>query len=311
MASRRATVVSAVSISDLLPSWVRSLEARNRSVKTVTVYKAHLARFVRWLAGQGSSTAVTAITKADMERYFAESLKAGRAAKSVADYHAVLKVFFHWCAEEGEITRSPMTGIPAPDVPESPVPLLPDAFLSALLRTCEGPEHRSFMERRDAAILRVFIDCGLRRSEVASMTVAGTDLIRCEADVLGKGRKQRTVAFHKKTLVALDRYLRIRRRHPNAANPALWLGGKGAMHHDGIYRVVKRRAKQAEIPVRVWPHAFRHGWSHQWLEEGGQEHAGAIMAGWESPDQFKRYGAAGAAKRAREAAKKMQGGDRL
>jgi integrase/recombinase XerC len=48
---------------------------------------------------------------------------------------------------------------------------------------------------------------------------------------MGKGRRPRSCPFGQKTAAALDRYLRLRIRHPRASEQALWLGerGKGPM----------------------------------------------------------------------------------
>lgn len=307
----RALRTSQVTITDLLPSWQRSLEARNLAPLSIMGYSKRLARFLRWLAAEERGDVVSEVTKADIERYLADSLRNGAAPKSVSDYHGALLVFFRWCEDEGEVTRSPMRGVRAPIVTVQPPSLLRDEDLADLLRTCEGPGDKGFMARRDAAILRMLIDCGVRLSELAGMTLASLNLTTYEVTVLGNGRKMRTVAFHSRTAQALDRYLRIRQRHVCAHHDALWLGSKGDLTDDGIYQVVKRRAQQAGIPARVWPHLLRHGWAHQWLKEGGQEHALAKMAGWSNTQMAGRYGAALAEERARDEAKRMKGGDRL
>lgn len=307
----RSIGVSAVTLTDLLPSWERSMQARNLARRSVEEYGKRIVRFIRWLHRQddgGRVDRLSAVTKADVERYLAESLRDGAAAKSVQDYHGALKTFYNWCVAEGELTRSPMDGIRTPLVPDSPPPMLRDEDLLDLIKACEGND---FAARRDMAIIRLLIDCGLRLSELAGIMLDDLNLARGEVLVHGKGRKDRTVPYHSKTAQALDRYLRIRARHMDAAKDALWLGGKGTLKSNGVYQIVKRRAALARIPQRVWPHLLRHGWADNWLEEGGQEHAGARLAGWSSPDQFKRYGAAREEERAREAAKKMKGGDRL
>ena len=57
-----------------------------------------------------------------------------------------------------------MANMKAPILPETPTPILTKDDLRRLLAVCEGD--RSFEGRRDAAILRLMIDTGLRRSEV-------------------------------------------------------------------------------------------------------------------------------------------------
>lgn len=78
-----------------------------------------------------------------------------------------------------------MRNMRPPSVPVPPVPVLDDAQLKALLATCKGS---SFADRRDLAILLVFIDTGARRSEVAGLRVDDIDADRGVLRVTGKGR---------------------------------------------------------------------------------------------------------------------------
>jgi len=102
-----------------------------------------------------------------------------------------------------------------------------------------------FAGRRDAAILRLFIDTGARRAEVANLrwTPADPDTNDIDLDaglvrVLGKGRRERLLSIGMKTVKSLDRYLRLREGHAAAATPWLWLGLKGRLTDSGIAQMV-------------------------------------------------------------------------
>ena len=87
--------------------------------------------------------------------------------------------------------------------------MLSDAELARILKACAGKE---FRDRRDEAVIRVLLDCGIRVSELCGLTVDGVDLDREMALVTGKGNKVRPVYFGARTARALDRYLRERAR---------------------------------------------------------------------------------------------------
>jgi len=65
----------------------------------------------------------------------------------------------------------------------------------------------------------------------------------------------------------------------------------------GIYQMVKRRGEQAG--VQVYPHRFRHHFSHSWLERGGAEGDLMELNGWSSPQMLLRYGGSARGARAR------------
>ena len=61
--------------------------------------------------------------------------------------------------------------------------------------------------------------------------------------------------------------------------------------------MVKRRGEQAE--VEVYPHRFRHHFSHTWLERGGAEGDLMELNGWSSPQMLEWYGGSARGARAR------------
>jgi site-specific recombinase XerD len=96
-----------------------------------------------------------------------------------------------------------------PAVPEQPVPVLTDEELIGLLATCNGA---SFENRRDEAVLRLFLDTGIRSGELIGLTLDDVDLPGQVAVVMGKGGRGRTVPCGIRTTEALRKYLKARRR---------------------------------------------------------------------------------------------------
>jgi integrase len=70
----------------------------------------------------------------------------------------------------GDLDASPMAGMNPPQIPDEPPPVLTDDELRRLLKSCEG---RDFADRWDAAILRLFLDTGVRVSEAAGIMLPG------------------------------------------------------------------------------------------------------------------------------------------
>jgi site-specific recombinase XerC len=135
-----------------------------------------------------------------------------------------------------------MAGMNPPHIPDEPPPVLTDDELRRLLKACEG---RDFNDRRDAAIIRLFLDTGVRVAEAAGIMLPGDlDLDDQVAIVLGKGRRPRAVPFGRKTALALDRCLRMRATHPFAHLPNLWLGQAGAMTPSGCTKSSRHEARR-------------------------------------------------------------------
>ena len=115
------------------------------------------------------------------------------------------------------IKRSPMEKMKSPTVPEEPPPVITDDELRRLLHACEG---RDFYARRDTAIIRLLLDTGMRRAEIANLKVEDVDWTNNVVHVMGKGRRPRACPFGRKTAQALDRYLRARAEYRGRASGA-------------------------------------------------------------------------------------------
>ena len=163
-----------------------------------------------------------------------------------------------------------------------------------MLAACKGG---GLDNRRDAAIIGLFKDTGIRRAELAGIAVTEVDVRNREAIVTGKGNKQRTVRFTYDTARAIDRYLRERAKHRNASSRALWLGVRGPMTASGIAQMIERRGLEAG--VEIYPHKFRHTFSHVFLDRGGAEGDLMELNGWTSPQMLNRYGRSARSARAR------------
>jgi integrase/recombinase XerC len=282
------------------------MRARNLSASTQHTYLQSALQLVTFLADRGV-TAPEKIEKTHVEEFIA-TLAETRSAGTASVRFRALQQWFAWMVDEEEITSSPMARMRPPVVPEQPPPVLDGSQVHALLAACDG---RSFADRRDAALVALLLDTGVRLAEVTTVELADLDMRRQELTVLGKGRRARTVRFGSFTARAVDRYLRIRARHRRADFGALWLAERGgAMTSSGIAQAVKRRGELAGIPG-LHPHQLRHTSVHEWLADGGAEGDAMQFFGWKSRQMLGRYGASAAAERARAAHRRHGMLDRL
>jgi site-specific recombinase XerD len=233
----------------------------------------------------------------------------GQTAGTIQTRWRGLRRFVNWLLAEEIITADPLVGIVIDKPEPPPVPVLIDEELAALIAACKG---KGFRERRDEAVIRLLIDCGLRVSEVTGIDLADLDLDGESVRVTGKGSRVRNAYFGAKTGQAIDRYLRERSKHRYAASTALFLGERGRFTPDGMRERVKVRAEMAGLdPAAVHPHRFRHTNAHDFLLAGGQERDLKRLMGWRSDTMLERYGASAADHRAREAARRLKRGDRV
>lgn len=288
-------------IGILARSFRRSLVPTEYSPSTVRIYTISVAQLADFLAQRNMPLVVANITAEHINEFLADVLQRRSAGTAVTRYRGV-RAFFRWAFVEGEITQNPMARIKRPKEPESPPTMLKEEELSRLIKTCEGTD---FEARRDTAIIRLFIDTGMRRSEMAYIPLGDLDLDNHQVRVTGKASRNtaartRVVHFGRKAALAIDRYLRIRSKHEHARTTALWLGRQGPLQDGAIDLMIRRRARQAGLPP-THSHIFRHGFAHDWLSGGGQERDLMMLTGWRSSAMLARYAASAAAERAQVA----------
>lgn len=288
-----------------LKSFRIHLRAQNAAPRTIETYLESLCQFGAFLERQGMPTDVEHITREHVESFIAELLEKWKPATADNRYRGLHR-FFAWLVDDAEVIKhSPMVRMKPPKIPDNPPQLLSDVEIKALLKSMDG---KSFYDRRDTALIRMLLDTGLRRAELGNLAVRDIDFDVNVAMVMGKGRRPRGVPFGRKTALALDRYLTARDTRRDKDAPELWLGRTGPMTPDGVYQTVCARAKKAGLG-HVWPHLFRHTFSHRWLMAGGAEGDLMRITGWKSRSMVDRYGRSAAEERAREAHRRIAPGD--
>jgi site-specific recombinase XerD len=295
---RTTTTTTARVVDDLAlnaAAFDHHLDAEGKSPATRDAYTKATTQLEGFLARQGMPLVVGSIRREHIESFLIHMRERGMAPATVAQRYRSIQQFFKFLLAEGEIRETPLRNISPPKVPDNPPPVVTLDEMRSLLRTCDGT---TFADRRDAAILSLFYDSGMRRAEMAGIRVSDLDQAAKSVTVTGKGRRQRTVRYGPDMARTLDRYLRRRAEHHFADSDLLWLGERGPLSVFGIEQVVQRRAQNAGLP-HVHCHLFRHAFADSYLSSGGNEGDLMQLAGWRSRQMVDRYARAVAADRAR------------
>lgn len=152
-----------------------------------------------------------------------------------------------------QLTENPVADLEYPKLRKSLPKYLTMEQSAALLQAVSGPN-----AKRDYAILMIFLNCGIRRSELVGLNL--TDVYEDRLRVVGKGNKERFVYFGAACRKAIDAYLPERNKKFLSDNRALF-GSRdnNRISVTAVHRMVKKALLQAGLdPDQYSAHKLRH-----------------------------------------------------
>lgn len=152
-----------------------------------------------------------------------------------------------------QLSENPVADLEYPKLRKSLPKYLTMSESAALLKSVSGVN-----QKRDYAILMLFLNCGIRRSELVGLNI--NDVYEDRIRVIGKGNKERFVYFGSSCRKAIDAYLPERNKQVLTDNRALF----GSRDHNrisvsAVHRLVKKALLQAGLdPDQYSAHKLRH-----------------------------------------------------
>ncbi|MFE6304961.1 tyrosine-type recombinase/integrase [Nocardiopsis sp. NPDC057823] len=323
----------------LIDSWARWLRAdvnsagEPKSDFTIRNYTSTIRRLGDHLAAEGlvgeepgatGLIEVAAVTRQDIAGWLGK-LRRESSANNANHHHRNLTAFYQWAIHEEELLhKNPMNSVKAfPPGQVDRTPYRADQ-IKAILKASDRP---GFLPRRDHAILRMFLDTGVRVGGLVAMRYdpdfpradnpGKNDVFLDEPVPLVrlrmKGGRVIFVDIGSKTAVALDRYLRERAKAPGAGLPNLWLSrdGLSALGTRGVRALVRRRTDDAGYPeLRSHPHKWRRTVAVDHLRNEISDRTIMRRLGWKSSTMIDLYASEAADALAWEESQKHRIADR-
>ena len=184
----------------------------------------------------------------------ADRSDSGIGASSRARKLSSIKSFFKYLTvRTKQLAENPVAELEYPKLRKSLPRYLKMDQAEALLRSVSGPN-----QKRDYAILMLFLNCGIRRSELVALNL--TDVYEDRIRVVGKGNKERTVYFGSACRKALDIYLVERNKKVLSDNKALFGSRDGnRISVSAVHRLVKKHLLAAGLDATQFSaHKLRH-----------------------------------------------------
>jgi len=259
-----------------LQELIRYFDTYNRSEGkspfTLRWYRETLNTFLRWLVETERPVTLGSIDENGV-REFILWMQARRihgheiTASTVNSRVRALRSFFNWLYRKGYTGSHLLQDVKPPRLPKVMVDTLTDEEIARIMASLD----RSTMAgSRNIAILAMFLDSGLRLSELVGLKAANVHIEDQYVKVMGKGSKERMVAFGNTARNALLNYavhFRGEPAHPGVEEFFLTLDGY-PMSRQGVISLLRRVGAVAGVP-RLHAHLCRHTYATNFLINGG------------------------------------------
>jgi len=291
---------------DTLGPFTNWLQKHDHAPYTIRAYLVAMRDFCAWFQETTREELTPErITPLDVRQYRQHLTTVRRLkASTINNYLAGVRAYAQWAKQTRRAHHDPTEGIKSLRIaPQTPHWLTRSEQYALVrgaredvqlgdLRAKGNPAHLgAIWPRRDLALVLLFLNTGLRLSEVADLHTNDVD-IRDRSGLLqvgsGKGRKARTVPLNKGARNALEAWLKAR-QGLSTQDPCLFLSQKGGrLTPRAIGFRIRTLAKKAHLND-VSPHTLRHSFAKNLVDAGVGLEKVATLLGHESLDTTRLY----------------------
>lgn len=250
----------------------------NKSPNTVKEYNYDLAHFLKFIMHHFGISSEENIKNIDIHNMDIDTLKriklddihaflyyltdtyhskaATRARKA-----ASIRVFFSYLSQKEKILEvNPAQGLETPKLDKRLPKYLTLEQSKQLLKVTESATDEN--KERDFAIITLFLNCGMRLSELVGINIKDINFSDNKLNVIGKGNKERTIYLNKACMEAIKKYLAVRPHEGVKFNSkdALFLSKrKERISNRMVQEIVKRELARAGLDISKYSvHKLRH-----------------------------------------------------
>lgn len=259
-----------------------SITILNKSPNSVKEYNYDLNTFLKYMKIHFKLTKETDLKKINIKDFSLDTLK----RITLEDIHSFLsylalnqqskpatrarkistiRIFFSYLSQKAHlITENPAQNLETPKLDKRLPKYLSLDDSKKLLNVTESDENDENKER-DYAIITLFLNCGLRLSELVGINISNIDFSENKLTVIGKGNKERTIYLNKACVKAIQEYLSVRptegvKNDSKASNKALFLSKRRErISNRTVQYIVDKELTKAGLDTSKYStHKLRH-----------------------------------------------------
>ena len=259
-----------------------SVTILNKSPNSVKEYNYDIANFLKFMMIHFKLTNETDYEQIDITKFTEQDLK----KITLSDIHSyvshlaidnkskattrarkisTIRIFFKYLSQKTNILEvNPAQNLETPKLEKRMPKYLSLDDSKKLLNAADNQDNRNY--KRDYAITTLFLNCGMRLSELVGINMNDIDFNECKMTVIGKGNKERTIYLNKSCMVAINDYISSRppqsliKRDSKNSEKALFLSEqKKRISNRTVQAIINKELQQAGLDSKnLSVHKLRH-----------------------------------------------------
>lgn len=237
------------------------------SPHTLKAYKKDLESFLSYCMQEYKIKDLTDINYPMVRRWIVILSDKGLETKTINRKCSSLKTYFKFLQKIEVLSESPMQGHKQlKSTPKLVVPLT-EVELQNLMSTYDDSNYEG---SRDALILELLYNTGIRRAELISIEIDDLDFANAQLKVIGKRNKARLIPLLPNVVNRIQSYLNFRSQQIGAnRSQYLFINARGqAMNPSKIYSCVTKFLSVVSTKKKLSPHVLRHSFATHLLNRG-------------------------------------------
>lgn len=261
------------------------------SARTMEYYKENIPKFIDYLNKEHllftEFYESDDLTRDHVLGYLSFLRESGRKNTTINTYFRAVKVFLHYCIDEGYCSPDVLRKVKFLKSDQEPVIPLSEWEVDEIdglfsMKTESGT--------RNLCIVHLMLDAGFRSSDVVNLRYSNINFDSNYLTIKGKGDKFRTVILCPKLKRMLYHYLlKYRSYDPQDDYPVFVQIGTTQPINSNVIKQLFSRIKVASGLDRVHPHLLRHTFATSYIMGGGNMEFLRIMLGHADYETTKMY----------------------
>ena len=264
---------SPLSISRATEFFETKLLADGRSPHTISSYLSDLGRLERFLENRIQTPEVSGVTTDTLNEFLVSGLVIRKvygspmSESSINRVKTSVKSFFNWLAASGHIPSNPAAGIRIRHVYRPAPETLTDVEKKKLLKAISNTRGKKAF--RDFAIFSLFLNTGIRVSELAGLDIDDVNIPERRITIRAKGGRTELRFLNARARRTLEPYLKARKKTP-VETRALFVSNQGRrLSVRQVQRSLDGWLAAAGIEKSISVHGLRHTFATDLLERTG------------------------------------------